>query len=215
MADENGSSQQQGQPPGLYVTIDQVVAWNLAWYRNQAGLTQQELAELVGTSKGAISEMERSWKGKRPREFKAQFLASVAAALGIPLMAFYLPFFDEDDEGEAKDDRFWFTAADGECGKPLGMKDLLILAMPDNDEQTAVMDAYRYRLRVQVDRLLDSAWTADVARWQRMREDRETLLRHAARLRARQQDKLRDAAEDGAWADAIEASLAENEEQTT
>lgn len=214
MADENGSSQQQGQPPGQYVTIDQVVAWNLAWYRNQAGLTQQELADLVGTSKGAISEMERSWNGKRPREFKAQFLASAATKLGIPLMAFYLPPFDEEDDDEKQDDRFWFTATDGQCGEPLGMRDLLILAMPDNDERTDLMDDYRYRLRLQVDRLLDAGWARDVARWQRMREDRATLARRAARLRFTE-TKLRETMADvTAMAEAIEASLAENEEVT-
>lgn len=214
MADENGSTQQQGQPPGQYVTIDQVVAWNLAWYRNQAGLTQQELAELVGTSKGAISEMERSWNGKRPREFKAQFLASAAAKLGIPLMALYLPPFDEDDEDEAKDSRYWFTASDGQCGDPLGMKDLLILTMPDNDDRTAVMDAYRYRLRLQVDRLLDSGWAEDVARWQQVREDRATLARRAARLRFTEETLRSAMADAAAQAAAIEAVLAEDEEQT-
>ncbi len=194
-------------PPGRYLTIDRVVAWNLAWYRNQAGLTQEELGKLVGTTKSAISEMERAWNGKRPREFQAQFLASAAAELRIPLTALFLPPFDEHDDSEKEDSQYWFTTSGGEHGKPLRMRDLLLLTMPDNDDQTAVMDAYRYRLRLQAERLLDSDWAEDVARWLRMHEDSDVLRRRAIRLRGSQEDLERAAAEAGRLAAAIEASL--------
>lgn len=206
MDSENGTG--SNAPPGRYVTVNQVVAWNLAWYRRQAGLSQKELGQLTGRTNGAISDMERSWKDQRHREFNAQFLASAAELIGIPLTAFFLPPLDDAENGP-----YWFTAADGECGEPLSMRDLMVLAMPDNDERTGVMDAYRDRLITQTDHYLDEEWAADVTRWQRMHEDRGTLARRAARLRGNQQVLERAAADQGKQAAAIEAALEEEDRE--
>jgi transcriptional regulator with XRE-family HTH domain len=73
------------------VTADQVVAWNLAWYRRAAGMTQRELEEELGWKPGRASEAERSWDSGRTREFNAQLLADLATILGIPVAGLFNP----------------------------------------------------------------------------------------------------------------------------
>jgi transcriptional regulator with XRE-family HTH domain len=160
-------------PTPRVVTLDQVVAWNIAWYRRAAGMKQARLAEHLGWPENRVSEAERAWHGKRTREFNAQLLADLARALGIPLIALLLP-----PEGE----RVLLASADGE---PLGMPDLMLsLIMPDRTAQTPVMDAYRERLRGAVTRHLNTDWAREVARWLRLMEDREARTDRAARLRS-------------------------------
>src|SRR5260370_31560685 len=84
---------------GRHVTINQVVAHNVTRFRKAAGLTQEELGErLGGWTKAAVSEAERTWDGKRIRQFVADTLAALATALGIPLLALFLP--PDQDRGE-------------------------------------------------------------------------------------------------------------------
>ena len=82
--------------PCEFKTVDQIVAWNIAWYRKAAGLTQERLGELLGgRSERNISADERSWDGGHTREFKAQDIAALSAAFGIPIGAFFLPPADD------------------------------------------------------------------------------------------------------------------------
>ena len=78
--------------PVRLVTINQVVAYNMAWYRKAAGLTQEELGQrLGGWTKVAVSAAERSWDGKRIRKFDADDLLAIARAVGVPIPALFLP----------------------------------------------------------------------------------------------------------------------------
>ena len=151
---------QDGKPVRT-ITLNQVVAWNLAWYRRRAGLTQVQLGERLGwAGKTSVSEAERSWDGKRVREFDAQTTAAIARALGVPLLALYLP---------PADDGFrcvYELAAPGGEDKPLTMTDLMaFLVMPDFPSDDPLMEAYRHRLRETVALYLDPAHGTDVDRW--------------------------------------------------
>jgi transcriptional regulator with XRE-family HTH domain len=175
------------------ITVNQAVAWNLAWLRKAAGLTQEELGERIGWTYSQVSEAERSWNGKRTREFDAQELAAIALGLGVPLSALFLP-------PEAAGN---FSFRDG-AGKEHGMRDLLQAAVPDNDDETPVMGAYRQRWNAAAERHFggDPYWMRLVARWIGDTARRRGEI--AGRLRGRRDDLLGAAAEYGELADEIE-----------
>lgn len=88
--------------PGTHITPNRLVAYNLAYWRKVAGLTQAELAERLNRNdpskpwtNASVSAAERSWDGKRVRQFDADLLFSLATIFGIPMLAFFLP--PEDD----------------------------------------------------------------------------------------------------------------------
>lgn len=178
------------------VTVNQVVAWNIAYYRRVAGLTQKELGEWLGWTNNAVSEAERSWGGARVREFDAQTLAQLCLALGVPLIALFLP---PDETGTA---RYVFT---GPGGGVHDMADLTArIVMPDSAGDAPAMEAYRDRLRSAVTRYLDPEWAEEVAGWLREIDDGERLDDRAERLRARQAELIQAAEEIGDLASAIE-----------
>ena len=195
--DENGTEGSARSLAVRDVSINQVIAWNLAWYRKQAKLTQAELGEMIGWTNTAVSEAERSWDGKRTREFDAHTIVTLAAALGVPILALFLPPFDDGTEA-----LYLFTL---NGGPRLDMGDLMAMVMPDSDEDTRVMRDYRTRLTFDVERYMDTGWAKDVARWMRRLEPAEIRAARVRRLRA-QRDTLTDlAAEIGEMADKIEA----------
>lgn len=115
-------------------TVNQVVARNITRWRKAAGLTQEELGQrLGGWSNAAVSAAERSWDGKRIREFDADTIVALAAALGVPLTAMFLPPDDSDDPG---------------------MGELFARIMPESLDETPVMDAYREALAVAAGRYM-------------------------------------------------------------
>jgi transcriptional regulator with XRE-family HTH domain len=182
--------------PSREITVNQAVAWNLAWLRRAAGLTQEQLGERIGWTGAQVSEAERSWKGLRVREFDAQALAAIAAGLGVPLSALFLP-----PEGDESAESFSFR--DG-TGKEHGMRDLMRLAMPDSDEESPVMDAYRKRWNKAGARWFgdDPDWMRLVARWVGNTARRRAEV--SDRLRAHRDALLSAAAEYGDLADEIE-----------
>lgn len=90
--------------PGRHVTPNQIVAYNMAYWRRAAGLTQEELADRLSGwtpkkwSKAAVSAAERSWDGKRTRQFDADLLFGLATAFDLPITAFFLPPADDGVE---------------------------------------------------------------------------------------------------------------------
>lgn len=136
--------------PGRHVTVNQVVAYNMAYYRKAAGLTQEELGERLGGwvpkpwSKAAVSAAERSWDGKRVRQFDADLLFGLARVLDIPVSALFLP---PDDDGLTERyiiDPPYGGAWPNFCAT---MHDLLTYALSDpTDEDQPAMNAYRGRL---------------------------------------------------------------------
>ena len=156
VTEENGSTESAGPDSRRLVTVNQIVAWNLAWFRHAAGLTQQELADLTGWKKSAISDAERSVAGKFTREFNAQELAELALALGVPLAAFFLPPVDDGEDA-------WYRFPAGKAGAPASMRVLMErVVMPENEDRTPVMEAYRDRMRAAARRYLNPDWAAKV-----------------------------------------------------
>lgn len=78
--------------PERRITVNQLVAYNMAHFRKAAGMSQEHLGErLGGWSNAAVSAAERSWDGKRIRQFDADVVAAIALALGVPVIALLLP----------------------------------------------------------------------------------------------------------------------------
>lgn len=181
---------------GHEVTVNQVVAWNLARVRKDAGLTQQQLAEKIGWTAASVSEAERSWDGKRTREFSAQDLAVLALALGVPVAAFFLAPGDEEH---------WF--ADG-TGRRRGMGELMRRLFPDSEDDTDALNAYRARWNARMARYFadDPGIRAFADRWIGDRADRRMW---AARLRS-DRDHFLDAAE---RAEALAAQIEPEQEK--
>src|SRR5262249_27531200 len=51
--------------PERRVTISQLVAYNLGFFRRAAGIDQRKMGELLGWSAASVSAAERSWESKR------------------------------------------------------------------------------------------------------------------------------------------------------
>lgn len=163
--DENGTT---GDAQPRRVTPDQVVAWNMAWWRKKAGLTQQQLGERIGWTYTAVSEAEKTWDSGRTRKFNAPLLLALAAALGVPLTALLLP---PEDAGPYE------IAMEG------GTAALMELIMPDLDAETAVLEAYRARVRRAAVAWLAPDLAADISRLLGVIDDKELAAVVVARLR--------------------------------
>lgn len=140
------------------VTADQVVALNLRHWRRAAGLTQKEAGALLGWSEDNMSSAERSWDPARDRRrFDAATLADIALTLGVPLAALFLP---PPGDGDGDSARYLLAAR----GRNYAMGDMMaLLVMPDNDDDTTVMQAYRARFNEAAARYLDPQWAATAA----------------------------------------------------
>jgi transcriptional regulator with XRE-family HTH domain len=138
---ESADALPQGQRADLpvrRVTVNSIVALNLAYFRKAAGLTQEELGEQIGWGKSVVSTAERSWDAKRVRSFTAEDLIGIATALQIPLAALFLP---PEDDGTAFD--YVLDMPGLEDGEP---DDLLTCIFPTYGGDSPVMNAYRKRL---------------------------------------------------------------------
>lgn len=176
--------------PSRHVTINQVVAYNMARFRKAAGLTQEELGErLGGWTKAAVSAAERSWDRKRIRQFDADTLTALAMALGVPLLALFLPPEDQSDGGPL------LFHAHERGAPPSSMADLMALVMPDSDDDTPVMHAYRERLVAAAGKYIDPDLGEDVKRWFQDATDAELRAQRLERIRW-QREALLAAADD-------------------
>src|SRR5208282_5352450 len=196
----------ESEPPARLVTVNQIVAWNIAWLRHEADLTQQELADLLGWPQNKVSEAERSWNGKRTREFDAETIMALAMALGVPVGAFFLP------PGDDKTEAVYVIRPPGQ-EEDLGMADLMALALPDTDDDTEIMASYRRRLLSATGEYLGEDWEKEVTRWLRPLVGRETMAEAALRLRGLRASLLAEAARVGSFADALGQAADEEEEE--
>lgn len=192
-----------GKPVTVNVTIDQIVAMNMRYWRREAEMTQEELGELLGWSAANVSAAERSAdEGRDRRRFDAGTLTSLSLALGIPLVALFFPPVDDGPEK-----RYVFPALPGnrDGDTELDMADLLeFVVMPDSDDDSELVDAYRRRFTAVVSDYLDAKWAREAARWLKVTESGEQRAARAAHLRNRRAELLRTAVELGDLADAID-----------
>jgi transcriptional regulator with XRE-family HTH domain len=186
-------SEPSREPPGglrvVTLTADQVVALNLWRWRREAGLTQEAAGKLLGLSADNLGQAERSRDPGQPRRrFDAQAVAEMALALGVPVAALFLP---PPDDGDGT--RYLLAARE----RHYDMADMMaLLTMPDNDDETPVMDAYRARFNEAAARYLSPQWASVAARLvgaglspqaaadtaALLRDDRAALLKTAERL---------------------------------
>jgi transcriptional regulator with XRE-family HTH domain len=133
-----GDLDEHGPLPERLVSINQLVAYNMTYFRKAARLTQEELGERLGGWSGAsVSAAERSWDGKRVRKFDADEVVRIALALGIPVIALLLP---PGDAGTAVQ-----YLLDTEPGQP-AMTSLLPRLAPAPGEDAPQQTAFRQRL---------------------------------------------------------------------
>ena len=167
--------------PGEHVTIDQIVALNIRYLRRAAGMTQEELGERIGWSAANISAAERSAdRDRERRRFDAHTITSAAIALGVPIIALFLP---PPDDGLEQRYLFHQREQDADC---LTMTDLMRAVVPDTGYDTPVMDAYRKRFEAAVTYYTDPEFGAQVARFLRDATSDELRADRAARIRQRQ-----------------------------
>jgi transcriptional regulator with XRE-family HTH domain len=169
------SRQQENRAVGLperRITVNRLIAWNMAYYRRKAGLTQEQLGELLGGwTKVAVSAAERSWDGKRVRKFDGDEIAAIASVLGVPITALFLP--PEDDLEDCR----YVLGYDDE-GEPVGMGSLLSHAIPEPTlDGTPAMRAYEDRLVEAMDKYFPSVVAEVVATRLKERATEEQLMR--------------------------------------
>jgi transcriptional regulator with XRE-family HTH domain len=163
-ADERSAGHPSASEDGLperRVTVNMVVAYNMAYYRRVAGWTQEQLGEPLGWSKVAVSAAERSWDGKRVRQFDADLIADLAAVLHVPIAALFIPPEDDmvtcryvlgaDDTDETGTMGWLFTHAIPEPTEPAGADD------------PKTMRAYEGRLLTAMNKYLEPAAAEMVA----------------------------------------------------
>jgi transcriptional regulator with XRE-family HTH domain len=124
--------------PERRVTISQLVAYNLGFFRRAAGIDQRKIGESLGWSAASVSAAERSWESKRTKVFDADEVMHIAAALHVPLAALFLP---PEDHGTAV--RYvvhWRERED------IDFSDLQQYVFPGRGSESPAMDAYRQRL---------------------------------------------------------------------
>jgi transcriptional regulator with XRE-family HTH domain len=200
---KEGISADRGHLPVRLVTVNQVVAWNIAWLRRETGVTQRELGEVLGWSNVSVSEAERSWDGKRTREFDAEELIALSLAFGVPLNALFLPPLDDGR------DVVYLIQPPGQ-NEDLGMADLLgTVLFGDPDDDSAGVTAYRRRLLGAVGQYHGEDWRDEVARWLVISQGPESARERALRMRGDRARLMADADDLGAWADAFEKAAEE------
>jgi hypothetical protein len=133
---------------------------------------------------------------RQGRLFDVQTLIAIALALGIPLSGLLLP---PEDDGTAA--RYFFTAGDHRYDMRSLMK---LVVMPDTDDDSPALNAYRERLLAAASRYLDPGWVKEAARWLREAEPREMRADRAARLRSERNMLLQVAEELEKLADALD-----------
>jgi transcriptional regulator with XRE-family HTH domain len=125
--------------PVRLVSVNDVVSMNLAHFRKAVGLSQQELANQIGWLKQVVSTAERSWEGRRKRNFTVSDLIDIASGLGIPFAALLLP---------PEDDGITVTyMVDGfHNGGEMPLRDLLPFVLGFIEGESPAMAEYRKRL---------------------------------------------------------------------
>jgi transcriptional regulator with XRE-family HTH domain len=143
--------------PERRITPNMLAAYNMARWRNANGMTQEQLGEqLGGWTKTTVSAAERSWDGKRIRQFDADLIVRLANIFGVPVPAMFMP---PEDDGES----FRYIMDAGGGSLPVG--DFFISSVHtvfgvDRDE-TAAGRAYGLALPRAMAKY-ESSWLAEV-----------------------------------------------------
>ena len=204
--------------PGRHITVNQVVAWNLAYFRKAAGLTQDELGERIGWSKAIVSAAERSLDGKRVRQFSADDIVTIATALGVPVVAMFLPPEDDGVELRYLIDLPVHTYGTGAVVNMCHtMHDLMAFVVPEelarsdgepddrasDDDDSEALRRYWHRYIGSINGYLRADRVGELIDYREDLTTEERIVEHLARLRG-QYDALREMISDN---DHLQAAL--------
>jgi len=159
--------------PAEHVTIDQLVALNVRYWRRKARLTQAELGERIGWSAPNVSAAELSADpSKDKRRFDAHTLVALAMALDVPLIALFMP---PPDDGIRV--RYLFHAHEhgADCSD---MAELFLFLMPEGTD-APVADEWRGYFAGAVSRYMDPGRGAEFITYL---DEMTTAEQRAARL---------------------------------
>ena len=184
--------------PRREITINQIVAWNMAYWRRHAGLTQEQLGKLIGWSKNVVSAAERSWDSDRPRQFTADDMIALTDALEVPLPGLFLP--PDNDGGDCF---HVFKVRDDTAGERT-MQDLVHWIVTDPGQDTDVMAVYRRRYAAAFRLYAGPEYAEQVAQGLREATSKEMAIDRAAQIRARAEDLATAATEMRTIADALD-----------
>lgn len=183
----------QDLPPRV-VSVNQLVAYNMAYWRLHKGMTQDELGTLLQTytgrpwSKATVSAAERSWDGKRIRQFDADELLALCEALEVPLPALLTPPTDDGVE-------FRYGLVTGpQMGGDEGMsvRDLLGYLLPDtSDDEEGNLGEFRRRFEFSVDFHYGEGTFRSLNRYSVPAETEEEQLRSRMGMLSYQREALR------------------------
>jgi transcriptional regulator with XRE-family HTH domain len=194
--------------PRREITINQIVAWNMAYWRRHAGLTQEQLGKLIGWSKNVVSAAERSWDSDRPRQFTADDMIALTDALEVPLPGLFLP--PDNDGGDA----FHVFKVRDDTGGERTMQDLVHWIVTDPGQDSDVMAVYRRRYAAAFRLYAGPEYAEQVAQGLRDATSEELAIDRAAQIRARAEDLAGAALEMRTIADALDG-LAGREKDAT
>jgi transcriptional regulator with XRE-family HTH domain len=133
------------------LTVNQLVAYNLARARKERGWTQDETAAILTERTGkrwtsaTLGAAERSWESGRTREFNASELMAFCVTFNQPLAFFFLPR-ESDDENST----YGFGAPGDADADFLGSLEMLLHLLAVNpgqgffDALQPVLDKYHY-----------------------------------------------------------------------
>lgn len=147
MDDTNGASSAPPRTPlpERRITVNMLVGYNMARWRQAMGWTGERLGEeLGGWTKGAVSAAERSWDGRKVRQFSADLIGELASIFRIPVAGMLLP---PDDDGRTRR----YVIDDGAV--PMGMYFRLLMSGAEYEPDTPAAVAYQ------------KAWISAVARY--------------------------------------------------
>lgn len=165
--------------PGEHVTINQVIGYNVARWRKAAKLTQAEFGERMGGwSNATVSAAEKSWDGKRIRQFTADDIVALALALDLPIAAFFLP---PDDDGAGV--RYLFHAHErgADCSDMAVLFGLLVI---DSTGEGAAEEEWQSALSRAVSRYLDPERGAELISYLEDMTDSEQRAQRLRRIQA-------------------------------
>lgn len=158
MGDPVGNEQEEHAPPGRRVTANMLVGYNIAFFRQAAGLTQEQLGERLGWTNVAVSAAERSWDGKRVRKFDADEIIAIAQALGVPSTALLLPPLDDTEQPHVLRQ----PGAAGAMTMARYFRHVVPIGHPGGLETTDVMTAYQTRFVGAADAYLGKAAAGEI-----------------------------------------------------
>ena len=147
------------------------MAYNMAVYRRAAGMSQEDLAQLLEDitgkpwSKASVSAAERSFDVDRTKLFPADQLIALSSALGVPVNALFLP--PMDDGASVRYVIYRGAAHPALHGlrdnrRPLSMLDVLQRLFPNSDAKGKAIDLYRSRATAALEVHVGSPAYADV-----------------------------------------------------